>query len=78
MTQQVDVNQTTTGRAPNFIAWHVTEAKGDKKGFWTRVGAAWGHKDGKGLTLELELLPVGSGKITLRVPDPKDEKGAGA
>jgi hypothetical protein len=76
MTQNLDVNQ-TAGRKPNFIAYHVAEGGEDKKGFWTRIGAAWGHKDGKGLTLDLELIPVGAGKITLRVPEPKEE-GAGA
>lgn len=76
MTQNFDVSQ-TAGRKPNFIAYHVTEGGEDKKGFWTRIGAAWGHKDGKGLTLDLELIPVGAGKITLRIPEPKEgEAGA--
>lgn len=76
MTQNFDVNQ-TPGRKPNFIAYHVTEGgDDDKKGFWTRIGAAWGHKDGKGLTIDLELLPVGTGKITLRVPEEKKARDA--
>lgn len=52
---------------PAYIAWHVTE-KPEKKPFWTRIGAAWSHQDGKGLTLQLDLIPVGDGRITLRVP----------
>ena len=52
---------------PTYIAWHVTE-KPERKPFWTRIGAAWSHQDGKGLTLQLDLMPVGDGRITLRVP----------
>lgn len=51
---------------PALIAWHVAE-RGDK-GFWTRIGAAWDHEDGKGLTLQLELAPVSGGRIVLREP----------
>ena len=28
---------------PDYLAWHVAN-KGDK-GFWTRIGAAWFHRD---------------------------------
>ena len=30
-------------KAPDFIAWHVSN-RGDKA-FWTKVGAAWFHRD---------------------------------
>lgn len=52
-------------KAPAYIAWHVTER--DDKGFWTRVGAAWDHKDGEGFTLQLEMMPM-TGRIVLRRP----------
>jgi hypothetical protein len=76
MTQNFDVNQTTS-RKPNFIAYYVVEGDDDKS-YWTRIGAAWGHKDGKGLNIDLELIPVGTGKITLRVPEEKKAKPAEA
>ena len=69
-------------QAPAYIAWHVDE-KG-KKSFWTRIGAAWRHEDGEGLTLQLDLVPVNGGRITLRVPKAAEtssteaEEGAGA
>ncbi len=50
---------------PAFQAWHVTN-KGDK-GFWTKVGAAWPHRDGKGLSLQLDIMPM-NGRIVLRQP----------
>ena len=46
------------------------------KGYWTKIGAAWPHQDGKGFNLELELLPVSSGdtmKLTLREATAKPE-----
>lgn len=52
-------------KPPAFIAWHVR--KKDDKSFWTRIGAAWDHKDGEGLTLQLETVPI-DGRIILRVP----------
>jgi hypothetical protein len=51
---------------PAYIAWHVDE-KGEKK-YWTRIGAAWRHQKGEGLTLQLDLVPVTGGRIVLRVP----------
>jgi hypothetical protein len=44
-------------KAPAFIAYAVTD-KGEDKSFWTRIGAAWDHEDGKGMTLQLDLIPL--------------------
>ena len=69
-------NQTREVKAPAFIAYHVTD-KGEDKSFWTRIGAAWDHEDGKGLTLQLDLVPVAGGRIVLRTPaETTEEKGA--
>jgi hypothetical protein len=62
--------QTSEPKAPAFQAWHVTD-NGDK-GFWTKVGAAWPHRDGKGLSLQLDVLPM-NGRIVLRQPLPKND-----
>lgn len=51
---------------PSLIAYHVSE-RGEKS-FWTRIGAAWDHDDAKGLTVQLDLVPVGGGRIVLREP----------
>jgi hypothetical protein len=59
---------TTEPKTPAFQAWHVTN-KGDNS-FWTKVGAAWTHRDGKGLSLQLSVIPI-SGQIVLRQPLPK-------
>jgi hypothetical protein len=59
---------------PAFVAWHVTE-NAEKK-FWTRIGAAWQHDDGEGLTLQLDLIPVHGGRVVLRTPKKNEETGA--
>ena len=55
-------------KTPAFQAYHVTN-KGDDS-FWTKVGAAWPHRDGKGLSLQLLVIPM-NGQIVLRTPMPK-------
>lgn len=57
--------QTQAPNAPDYLAWHVTQ-KGEKS-FWNKLGAAWAHKDGKGVTLQLETCPI-NGRIVLRLP----------
>jgi hypothetical protein len=69
-------NKARETKTPAFIAWHVAE-KSDSKSFWTRIGAAWDHEDGKGFTLQLDLVPVSGGRIVLRTPtDATEERGA--
>jgi hypothetical protein len=65
----------TETKAPDFIAWHVQQ-KGEKS-FWNKVGASWKHKDGKGMTLQLETLPI-NGRIVLRVPSDNTQGTEGA
>jgi hypothetical protein len=62
-------------KAPDFIAWHVQQ-KGEKS-YWNKVGASWKHKDGKGMTLQLETLPI-NGRIVLRQPQDDSQQGEGA
>lgn len=69
-------------KAPVFIAYHVAEkpdAMPDDKPYWARIGAAWDHEDGKGLSLEIDMLPIGfDGRIVLRTPKPPEDPGEGA
>ncbi len=41
--------------------------------FWTRIGSAWPHKDGKGFNVVLSALPV-NGRIVLREFTEEDAK----
>lgn len=65
---------TTETRSPDYIAWNVVK-RGDNA-HWTKIGAAWQHRDGKGMNLHLEAMPF-DGRITLREPkaDPEREGG---
>jgi hypothetical protein len=60
---------TTTRQAkgPDFIAYVVTKRDGQDKGFWNAIGAAWNNKDGDGLNIHLNALPL-TGEIVLRRP----------
>lgn len=69
-TKKTTTRETTP---PALIAWHVAE-RGEKT-FWNRIGAAWEHVDGEGLTLQLDLVPVSGGRIVLRAPK-QEEEGA--
>ena len=53
-----------SGNAPTHIAYQVRDGK--DKGFWTRIGAAWQHKDGKGFNIQLDVVPL-DGRVQLRV-----------
>jgi hypothetical protein len=71
MSDDTTTETKATGKAPTHIAYQVREGKGDSKGFWTRIGAAWQHKDGKGFNIQLQAIPL-DGNIQLRVAS--DEK----
>ncbi|HVX13828.1 MAG TPA: hypothetical protein VHC22_21780 [Pirellulales bacterium] len=63
-----DETPTTASKAPTHIAYQVRDGK--DKGFWTRIGAAWQHKDGKGFNIQLDCMPF-DGSIALRVATEK-------
>ena len=54
---------------PTYRAYIVEDRDGttpdEHSGYWTKIGAAWPHADGKGLNIVLSALPV-TGRIVLR------------
>jgi hypothetical protein len=50
----------------------VVDGEGDKA-FWTKVGAAWAHEDGKGFNVTLSAMPV-SGRLVIREPKPVEDQ----
>jgi hypothetical protein len=46
------------GDQPSYRAYAVETLKEGTKAAWTEIGAAWPHKDGKGLSVKLRALPV--------------------
>jgi hypothetical protein len=67
-------NKNTGKKLPAFVAYYVPERDGAP---WVRLGAAWAHQDGKGFSLDLELMPTNGGRITLRVFEPKQDQTEG-
>lgn len=59
-----DTNETNTPNRPTHRLFHVT-GEGEQSN-WTRIGAAWPHKDGKGFNIDLEYIPQKAGRIVLR------------
>ena len=43
---------------------HVVEGEGENA-FWTKIGAAWPHEDGKGFNISLTCLPI-DGRLVIR------------
>jgi hypothetical protein len=62
----------TQKNRPTHAVFSV-EGEGDNA-FWTKIGAAWAHEDGKGFSITLSCLPV-NGRLTLREPKQDEEAG---
>ena len=66
---------------PTHIVYHVKDAPddtGQPRGFWTKIGAAWSHKDEKGFSITLDgLLPL-DGRLLLREAGHANDQAAGA
>ena len=64
-------NETNTSNRPSHRLFHVT-CEGEQAN-WTRIGAAWPHKDDKGFNIDLEYLPQKLGRVVLREQTDKGE-----
>jgi len=60
------------GNKPTHRAYVVQDREG-QKAYWQKIGGAWLHADGNGLTLQLSAVPL-DGRITLRVVTEKTKK----
>jgi hypothetical protein len=69
--------RTRMNTRPSHKAYVVEDREGDapneQGGFWTRIGSAWPHKDGKGLNIVLSALPT-NGRVVLREYSDDDVK----
>lgn len=63
--------ETAGSKSPSHIVYQVRDREGGK-GFWTRIGVAWPHADGKGFNIQLEVVPL-DGRITMRIATEKKE-----
>lgn len=58
---------------PVLIAYTVSYSETRDRFFWTRIGAAYPHATGAGLTVILDALPP-DGRIVLLELDEEDDK----
>lgn len=56
---------------PVLIAYSVKQTSGGKS-IWTKIGAAYPHEQGAGLTVVLDAMPLGRRIILL---EPDDDAG---
>lgn len=49
--------KTNTNR-PTQRVYAVIKKTGETKGTWVEIGAVWPHKDGKGSSVKLNLIPL--------------------
>lgn len=69
-------NDQTQNRKPTHDVCHVT-GEGDKA-YWNTIGAAWIHKDGKGMNLSLDYMPLKSdGRLVIRIRNDKTNASQG-
>jgi hypothetical protein len=61
---------------PTYILYHGKATGKDKAGkkIWTRIGAVWPNKSGKGFNITWEYLPLGDG-VTVMLPYDTDRGG---
>jgi len=62
---------------PTHTAYSVRDFKkqdGTADSSWSKIGAGFIHKDGKGFDIVLDALPV-SGRVVLRLNTPRQKEG---
>ncbi|MFQ5444845.1 MAG: hypothetical protein ACE5EK_09535, partial [Nitrospinales bacterium] len=71
-----DTKTKSENKAPTHRAYSVRNFGDDnKKSYWTQIGSAWEHSDGKGYNVQLEAFPV-NGRLTIRPIKEKSENNS--
>ena len=75
-------NQTKTNHTPapaatttylNVFTVEEYERDGKAQKRWTKIGAAFPHKEGPGFSIELQAFPV-DGRLVVLPPDPAEDR----
>lgn len=75
MTTATTNEPTTETRRPSHEVFQVS-GEGDKTR-WTKIGIAFTHKDGKGLNLFLDAVPITGRTVVLPIVPKKDAETGG-
>jgi hypothetical protein len=57
----------------NVFTVEEYERDGKTQKRWTKIGAAFPHKEGQGLSIELHAFPI-DGRLVVLPPDPTDDR----
>jgi hypothetical protein len=63
-----------TSNEPSKAPTHRVSAvvkKENGENVWLKIGALWPHKDGKGYSMKLDLLPRGDAELVIRTIEDK-------
>ncbi|MEO0486255.1 MAG: hypothetical protein AAF092_10125 [Pseudomonadota bacterium] len=73
--QNQDSSLTAASRKPFMLGYTVRPIADGRKSIWTKIGAAWEHRDGKGFEVRMEAMPL-DGRLVLRtLPEDHEEAG---
>lgn len=61
----------TLFKKPSHEIFHVSGEK--DKAFWTKIGIGFENRDGKGINLCINYMPIGEGNMVVRKITPKKE-----
>lgn len=64
-----EIHMTTENKNRPSHGVYIVEGEGDNA-YWTKVGAAWPHKDGDGFNIQLTALPI-DGRVSIRKLKPQ-------
>lgn len=63
------MSEPTTNKHPTHRVYAVTRKGSADRAYWTEIGAAWPHKDGRGFNLKLTLVPLSpDAELVIREP----------
>jgi hypothetical protein len=62
----------TISKKPSHHVYSVRDGGENGSDYWTKIGVAFAHNDGKGFSVILEAFPI-DGKLTIRTVEPKPQ-----
>lgn len=69
------MSDTKETRRPTHVVWQVLGEGGKSR--WTRIGAGWPNRDGRGLSLKFDACPL-AGRTVVREAGDADDPGSNA
>lgn len=74
-TEDQNTTATAVQNKPFMLGYTVRPIGDGRKSSWSKIAAAWAHKDGQGFEVRMDALPV-DGRLVLRtVPEHDQESG---